>query len=89
MPLNQQNQLELLKDILRNHQLDCCGSVSELEQLERLVKSLMTDSNLNNEVLEQIYSYSQNGINSNNLDTHIEAHQQQLSQWVNDMNQFS
>lgn len=89
MPLNQQYQVELLKDILSNHQLDCCGSVSELEQLERLVKSLMADANLNNDVLEQIYSYSQNGINSSNLDNHIESHQQQLSQWVSDMDQFS
>lgn len=89
MPLNQQYQVELLKDILSNHQLDCCGSVSELEQLERLVKSLMADANLNNDVLEQIYHYSQNGINSNNLDNHIESHQQQLSEWVSDMNQFS
>lgn len=89
MPLNQQHQVEVLKDILSNHQTDCCGSVSELEQLERLAKSLMVDSNLNNQVLEQIYSYSQNGINSSNLDNHIESHQQQLSQWVSDMDQFS
>ncbi|MGG0717384.1 YtzH-like family protein [Robertmurraya massiliosenegalensis] len=89
MPLNQQDQLQLLKDILNNHQVDCCGSVSELEQLERLVKSLMADSNMNNDVLEQIYSYSQNGINSSNLDNHIESHQQQLSQWVNDVETFS
>lgn len=89
VPLNQQYQLELLKDILNNHQVDCCGSVSELEQLERLVKSLMADSNIDNHVLEQIYNYSQSGINSNNLDNHIESHQQQLSQWVSDVGQFS
>lgn len=89
VPLNQQYQLELLKDILSNHQVDCCGSVSELEQLERLVKSLMADSNIDNNVLEQIYSYSQNGITSNNLDNHIESHQQQLSQWVSEVDQFS
>ncbi|MDF1508679.1 YtzH-like family protein [Robertmurraya sp. DFI.2.37] len=89
MPLNQQDQLQLLKDILSNHQVDCCGSIAELEQLERLVKSLMTDSNVDNEVLEQIYHYSQNGINSSNLDNHIESHQQQLSQWVNEVESFS
>lgn len=89
MPLNQQYQVELLKDILSNHQLDCCGSVSELEQLERLVKSLLADNSLNNDVLEQIYSYSQNGINASNIDNHIESHQQQLSQWVSEINQFS
>lgn len=89
MPLNQQHQVEILKDILTNHQEDCCGSVSELQQLQRLVKSLMADSSMNNEVLEQIYHYSQNGINSSNLDNHIETHQEKLSQWVSDMDQFS
>jgi len=89
VPLNQQDQLQLLKDILSNHQVDCCGSIAELEQLERLVKSLMTDSNVDNEVLEQIYHYSQNGINASNLDNHIESHQQQLSQWVNEVETFS
>ncbi|MDQ0156583.1 YtzH-like family protein [Robertmurraya andreesenii] len=89
MPLNQQHQVEILKDILTNHQEDCCGSVSELQQLQRLVKSLMADSSMNNEVLEQIYLYSQNGINSSNLDNHIETHQEKLSQWVSDMDQFS
>lgn len=89
MPLDQQHQLEILKDILNNHQTDCCGSVSELEQLERLVKQLMGHSNINNDVLDQIYSYSQNGINSSNLDQHIESHQGQLSQWVSDMDQYS
>lgn len=89
MPLERQHQLEILKDILSNHQTDCCGSVSELEQLERLVKQLMVQSNTNHPVLEQIYSYSQNGINSDDLDQHIESHQGQLSQWVSDVDQFS
>ena len=40
MPINQQHQLEVLKDILVNHQSDCCGTVSECEQLERLIQSL-------------------------------------------------
>ena len=85
MPLQYQDQVNLLKDILTNHQTDCCGSVSECEQLERLIKSLMVNSNIDQEVkpvLEQIYSYSQDGINSSSVDQHIESHQTQLSQWV-------
>ena len=85
MPLQYQDQVSLLKDILTNHQTDCCGSVSEYEQLERLIKSLMVNSNISQDVkpvLEQIYSYSQGGINSSSLDHHIESHQTQLSQWV-------
>lgn len=92
MPLQYQDQINLIKDILSNHQSDCCGSVSECEQLERLVKSLMTNNQINHQdtnTLSQIYSYSQGGVNSANLDQHIESHQQQLSQWVNNMDQFS
>jgi hypothetical protein len=92
MPLQYQDQINLLKDILTNHQTDCCGSVSECEQLERLVKSLMGHTEISDEktqTLNQIYSYSQNGRNSANLDQHIESHQAQLSQWVDNMNQFS
>ncbi|MBU8879783.1 YtzH-like family protein [Bacillus sp. FJAT-29790] len=92
MPINHQDQLNLLKDILSNHQTDCCGSVSECEQLERLVKSLMVHPNMDQRtkpVLEEIYYYGQNGRNSSQLDNHIELHQQELSQWVNDINQFS
>ncbi|WP_313799475.1 YtzH-like family protein [Cytobacillus sp.] len=92
MPINQQDQLNLLKDILSNHQIDCCGSVSECEQLERLVKSLISSPNVDQHaktVLEEIYNYSQNGINSSHLDNHIEMHQQELSGWVNSINQFS
>ncbi|MBB6445751.1 YtzH-like family protein [Bacillus benzoevorans] len=92
MPLQYNDQVNILKDILMNHQTDCCGSVSECEQMERLIKSLLTNANIdqsNKSVLEQIYSYSQNGKNSANLDQHIESHQQQLSQWVDHMDQFS
>ncbi|MFC5733535.1 YtzH-like family protein [Cytobacillus gottheilii] len=92
MPLNQQDQFSLLKDILSNHQNDCCGSVAECEQLERLVKSLMVQTNSDRHiqpVLEEIYRYSQNGIAAPELDQHIESNQQELSQWVSEINQYS
>ncbi len=92
MPLQYQDQVNLLKDILSNHQTDCCGSVSECEQLERLIKSLMANSNIDQnskQVLDQIYDYSQSGINASNLDVHIESHQQQLSEWVGNIDQLS
>lgn len=92
MPLSQQDQINLLKDILINHQVDCCGSVSECGQLERLVKSLMVNNNISENaktVLQEIYEYSQHGIQSSDLDQHIESNQERLSQWVNDMNQFT
>ncbi len=92
MPLDHQDQVNLLKDILNNHQSDCCGSVSECEQLERLVKSLMVNSSINNEVktvLQEIYDYSQHGAQTQNLDQHIESNQQRLSEWVSDIDQYS
>ena len=92
MPISQQDKLNLLKDILNNHQMDCCGSVSECEQLKRLVKSIMMQPGLDpyaHSVLEEIYYYSQHGSQSAQLDNHIEAHQSELSQWVNEINQFS
>lgn len=92
MPLSDQDQVNLLKDILTNQQTDCCGSVSECEQLERLVESLMENSNINpnvKSVLQKIHAYSQNGIHAANINQHIEANQQDLSAWVSDINQFS
>lgn len=92
MPLSYNDQLNLLKDILQNHLEDCCGSVSELEQIERLVKSLMVNENVHADVkniLNEVYNYGQNGKYTSDLDTHIESHQNVLSQWVDSIGQFS
>lgn len=92
MPLNHQDQVTLLKDILSEHQTDCCGSVSECEQLERLAKSLMVnnqvDPNVKN-ILEDVYYYSQHGSQSPDLDQHISINQENLSQWINHIDEFS
>ncbi len=92
MPLSQQHQMTVLKDILTNHQSDCCGSVSECEQVERLIKSLMANGNMGNQILPiltEIYEYSQSGINSSDLDSHILSHQDQLSSWVSDIDSYT
>jgi hypothetical protein len=92
MPLNHDDQVTLLKDILNNHQSDCCGSVAECEQLERLVKSLMVntqiDQNVKN-VLQEVYQYSQHGVGTSDLDQHILSNQANLSSWVSNIDQFS
>ena len=68
------------------------GSVSECEQLERLVKSLMVntqiDQNVKN-ILEEVYTYSQHGAQTADLDQHISSNQENLSQWVSNIDQFS
>jgi hypothetical protein len=92
MPLSHQDQVTLLKDILSNHQTDCCGSVSECEQIERIVKSLMVntqmDQNVKN-ILQEVYEYGQHGAGTADLDQHILSNQENLSQWVNEIDQFS
>ena len=82
----------LLKDILNNHQTDCCGSVAECEQLERLVKSLMVNTEVNQNVksiLQEVYQYSQHGAQTADLDEHITSNQENLTTWVNNIDQFS
>jgi hypothetical protein len=92
MPLSYQDQVNLLKDILTNQQTDCCGSVAECEQLERLVKSLMVNTSIDSQVkpvLQEIYNYSQNGKYTSDLDEHILTNQNNLTNWVDDIGQFS
>ncbi|WP_088043158.1 YtzH-like family protein [Bacillus sp. EAC] len=92
MPLNHEHQLTILRDILMNHQSDCCGTVSECEQLERLVQSLLTNDQVTDDVksmLNDVYYYSQSGKYSSDLDQHITSHQNQLSQWVTDFDSYS
>lgn len=92
MPLNHGHQVELLKDILLEHQSDCCGTVAECEQLERVIKSLIANANVDQNIkniLEPIYTYSQTGKNTPQLSDHIESHKSELAQWINDIDSFS
>ncbi|APH04039.1 YtzH-like family protein [Bacillus weihaiensis] len=92
MPIQYQDQLNLLKDILTEHQADCCGTVAECEQLERVIKSLMMNDQANQnikDVLQNVYSYSQAGVNTKELNEHIQAHQHQLTNWIDEINTFS
>lgn len=92
MPLNFHNQISVLMDILSNQQTDCCGTVAECEQLERLVKSLLVNENISSEaknVLIDVYEYSQSGKYTQHLDEHILNHQQDLSGWIEDIHQLS
>lgn len=92
MPLSYEHQISLLKDILSNQQMDCCGSIAEYEQVGRIVKSLMVNTNINDQVknlLTDIYDYSHNGISSKDLEGHITSNQDNLTYWVNEINQLS
>jgi hypothetical protein len=92
MSLNHTHQMDILKDILTNHQDDCCGTVAECEQMERLIKSLMVNADIDQDIktlLTDIYSYSQQGKYTQHLDNHINGHRDQLSQWITEIDQFS
>ncbi|MDA7027280.1 YtzH-like family protein [Bacillus sp. CLL-7-23] len=92
MGLNHENQMHLLKDILSDHQADCSGTVAECEQVERIIKSLYTNIDLDANfkgVLEDIYLYSQRGKSSPSIQNHILEHQDRLTQWVEEIDSFS
>jgi hypothetical protein len=92
VPISHHDQVNLLKDILSNQQTDCCGSVAEYQQLERLIKSLMVNTNVDGNIksiLQDVYQYSQNGINTPDLEQHIQTNQEQLTQWVDDIGTLS
>ena len=40
-------------------------------------------------MLNDVYSYSQSGKSSSNLDNHISNNQEQLTQWIAGMDNFS
>lgn len=92
MPLNHQDQLMVLRDILTEHSLDNCGTTSECQQLERLIQSLLTNDAVNADVkqlLQEVYPYSQKGTLSSDLNQHISSHSTQLTQWVENFNSYS
>jgi hypothetical protein len=88
MTINHEHQLIVLKDLLSDHQADRSGTVSECEQIERLAKSLMANDAVHSRLkntLSDIYTYSQNGKNATDLSSHIEEHEQQLAEWMNEL----
>ncbi|MGE6628829.1 YtzH-like family protein [Bacillus sp. NPDC077027] len=85
MGLNREHQLQLIKDILTDHQLDCCGTVAEYEQVGRIIKVMLSKEDLDAEIrqlLTDIYAYSEKGQSVSSIDTHIQEHQTHLSEWV-------
>jgi len=86
MKLDVNNQLILLHDILDEQTLDCFGSVSEYQQINRLVKSMMANNSITDEELQallpEIYNYAKQGENSSNMEEHIQSNKENLNSWV-------
>ncbi|ALC82054.1 MULTISPECIES: YtzH-like family protein [Bacillus] len=92
MGLNYFDQVHLLKDILAAHLSDCCGTTAEYEQLERIIKSLMVNTELDTNmksILGDIYRYSQSGISAASMDGHISEHQENLTHWIKEIDSYS
>lgn len=88
MPITHEHQIALLVDILRNHHTDCCGAISECEQVNRLVELLMTNTNVHNDVktvLSAVHQYGKDALVAADLNKHIHSHQEQLATWVDEI----
>ncbi|WAA11757.1 YtzH-like family protein [Fervidibacillus halotolerans] len=91
MPLHYTDQLQLLKDLLEDHQFDGYGTVNEYEQIKRLIDSLMANEQLDEQtknVLQEIYDYGQLGKNTE-PNVLIENYKEQLSEWIDQIGSYS
>lgn len=91
MTLNINNQLRLLHDILDEQNIDCFASVSEYQQIKRLVKSMLasnsiTDVHLLN-LLPEIYNYGQQGESVQSQPDHITLNKNNLDNWISAIQQ--
>lgn len=93
MTLNVNNQLTLLHDILEEHQADCCGDVSEYQQIKRLVKSIMANNSVENDnllqLLPEIYNYGLQGENVQSLEEHITSNKSSIHNWMSAIQEIS
>lgn len=88
MPIQFHDQLTLLTDILQSQQLECCGTLSECEQLERITQTMLAQPHVNSEIektLLEVYAYSQGGQRHENINDYVSEHKEYLSSWINDL----
>jgi hypothetical protein len=92
MSLNVNDQLHVLYDLLSEQSEDDCGSVSECQQIKRLVQSLMAKGAIQDEqllqLLPEIYNYGRKGELAQNLDEHITSNQDNLRTWISTINEI-
>lgn len=91
MTLTIQHQLGLLRDILDEHSGECCGSVSECQQIIRIVESMLHNDSVYDEqllhLLPEIHAYGRQGEASENMEGHIAFHKENLDIWINAIRQ--
>lgn len=93
MTLTVNNQLKLLQDILSEQNEDCCGEISEYQQIKRLVQAMMANDTISDEqllqLLPEIYNYGRQGEIAHNDAEHITANKEKIETWVNAIQQTS
>lgn len=86
LPLNIHHQLALMLDILNEQAAYKSGTVSEYEQISRLIQSMMSDPALTDNELKSIlpalYDYCKQGAVSTSSEEHITAHKSYLNEWM-------
>lgn len=92
MPLDVHQRLRILSDILRSHQLDCCGTVSEYEQAGRIAQTLLNEDNFQEDIrntFSSIQAYTEKGARHNSSEQHILENQTYLGEWVQALDHLS
>lgn len=91
MTLTVADQLSLLHDLLDEQILESSGSVSEYQQIKRLVKTLIAKNNLTDEqmlqLLPEIYHYGLKGEIAQSLSEHIITNKENIETWKNAIQQ--
>lgn len=91
MTLTINNQLRLLHDILSEQTEDCCGEISEYQQIKRLVQAMMANNSISDEqllqLLPEIYNYGRQGEIAQNDAEHITTNKDNIETWVSAIQQ--
>lgn len=91
MPLDNRQRLAVLSDILRSHQLECCGTASEYEQADRITQLILNDSEIQQDLrdaLSGIQQYTSQGTVHNQPEQHILQNQTHITEWLQTLDHF-
>lgn len=90
MYLTVQNQLTLLHDLLDEQITYKTDTLNEYQQIKRLVQAMITNENMDHEllhILPEIYYFGMKGENAYSLDSHITDHEEKIKDWLQTIQQ--
>lgn len=90
MHLSIQNQLTLLHDLLDEQITYKKVSIDEYKQIKKLVQSIITNRDVEGEllnILPEIYYYGIKGENAQSYFAHITENEQKIKRWLRMINQ--